>query len=432
MVNKLRKKFVITAMLSLLVILIIMIAVINIANISQSVRDADNLLQILTTNNGFFPGMLKDNNNQQPPKPDRPLGFEHLNNMRSMEMPYQTRYFWVRFDSSGNILEVDVDHIASVTEDTAKEAATEVYSRGRNKGFYRSFRYRLGSNSDDTKILVFSDLSTSLVNVYKLLLQSLLIGLFTLIAMFVLVFLFSGRAVAPAVESIEKQKRFITDAGHELKTPLAIISANIDVLELESGKSEWTDSIRNQVKRMNSLVKNLLTLSRMDEERMHVVYSDFDMSNTVKETASSFEAIAESSSKDYRMNIEEGIHITGDKNAINQLTSLLLDNAMKYSDDKGSKNVFLTKDKNITLEVSNTTDSMPTGNLDRLFDRFYRADASRSREKGGYGIGLSVARAIAQSHGGDIQALKDGDRIIRFVVTLPIQLPKNLQKSSAR
>ena len=140
MVNKLRKKFVITAMLSLLVILIIMIAVINIANISQSVRDADNLLQILTTNNGFFPGMLKDNNNQQPPRPDRPLGFEHLNNMRSLEMPYQTRYFWVRFDSSGNILEVDVNHIASVTEDTAKEAATEVYSRGRDKGFYRSFR----------------------------------------------------------------------------------------------------------------------------------------------------------------------------------------------------------------------------------------------------------------------------------------------------
>lgn len=432
MVNKLRKKFVITAMLSLLVILVIMIAVINIANISQSVRDADNLLQILTTNNGFFPGMLKDNNNQQPPRPDRPLGFEHLNNMRSMEMPYQTRYFWVRYDSSGNILEVDVNHIASVTEDAAKEAATEVISRGKEKGFYRSFRYRLGTNADGTQILVFSDLSTSLVNVYKLLLQSLLIGLFTLIAMFILVFLFSGRAVAPAVESMEKQKRFITDAGHELKTPLAIISANIDVLELESGKSEWTSSIRNQVKRMNSLVKNLLTLSRMDEERMHVVYSDFDMSHTVKETAASFEAVAESSSKKYVTDIEDGIHITGDKNAINQLTSLLLDNAMKYSDEKGSINVHLSKEKNITLEVSNTTDYMPSGNLDRLFDRFYRADSSRSREKGGYGIGLSVARAIAQSHGGDIQALKDGDRIIRFVVTLPTQLPKNLQKIAAK
>ena len=440
MVNKLRKKFVITAMLSLLVILIIMIAVINIANVNQAVRDADNLLSILTTNNGFFPGMIGDNNGeQQLPEPiegfrnpQRSFGYEHLNDMRSREMPFQSRYFWVRFDSSGDILETNINHIASVTEDDAKEVATEVYSRGKDKGFYRSFRYKLGENSDGTQILVFSDLSTSLINIYRLLFQSLLIGLFTLIAMFVLVYLFSGRAVAPAVESMEKQKRFITDAGHELKTPLAIISANIDVLELESGKSEWTSSIRNQVKRMNSLVKNLLTLSRMDEERMHVVYTDFDMSNTVKETATSFEAIAESTSKNYCMNIQDGIHITGDKNAINQLTSLLLDNAMKYSDEKGSINVILSKEKNITLEVSNTTDYMPSGNLNRLFDRFYRADASRSREKGGYGIGLSVARAIAQSHGGDIQALKDGDRIIRFVVTLPTQLPKNLQKTSAK
>ena len=439
MVKKLRKKFVITAMLSLLVILVIMIAVINIVNVSQMVTDADNLLAILTSNNGNFPGMLDDNNKQPGgpknqgddfrfPDQNTPMDFDRLNNMRSMELPFQSRYFFAKFDSSGNITEVDTSHIASISEDSATTIATSIFYSGKEKGFYHSFRYKLGKNSDGSKILVFSDISSSLINVYKLLFQSLLIGLFTLIAMFILVYLFSGRAVAPAVESMEKQKRFITDAGHELKTPLAIISANIDVLELESGKNEWSSSIRNQVKRMNSLVKNLLTLSRMDEEIMHVVYSDFDMSATVKETAESFEAIAESASKKYNMNIEDGIHITGDKNSINQLTSLLLDNAMKYSDEKGSINILLSKDKYITLEVSNTTDSMPTGNLDRLFDRFYRADSSRSREKGGYGIGLSVARAIAQSHGGDIQALRDGDRIIRFVVTLPKQLPKNLQK----
>ncbi|MBO6196635.1 MAG: HAMP domain-containing histidine kinase [Butyrivibrio sp.] len=452
MVNKLRKKFVITAMLSLLMILVLMIGIINAVNIYQAIKDSDNLLSILTTNNGYFPGML-DDKMQTPPSegsqssapegqapgqpgdfqnPGRHFDYAHLNDMRSREMPFQTRYFWAKFDSLGSITETDISHIASVTEDEGVSAATEIYSQGKEKGFYHSFRYKLGKNDDGTSILVFTDFSTSLINIYRLLLQSLLIGLFTLIAMFILVYLFSGRAVAPAVESMEKQKRFITDAGHELKTPLAIISANIDVLELESGKSEWTSSIRNQVKRMNSLVKNLLTLSRMDEERMHVVYADFDMSAAVKETALSFEAVAESSSKKYTTDIEEGIHITGDKNAINQLTSLLLDNAMKYSDEKGSINVILSKDKNITLEVSNTTSYMPSGNLDRLFDRFYRADASRSREKGGYGIGLSVARAIAQSHGGDIQALKDGDRIIRFVVTLPLQLPKNLQKNSAK
>ncbi len=452
MVNKLRKKFVVTAMVSLLVILVVMIAVINIVNVFQFVDDTDKLLSILTTNQGLFPGML-DQNMDGPPtdsgaekrgqprdggngdfakNPGGPFGFDRLNNMRDMEMPYQLRYFFAVFDTTGNLLFIDTSRIASVSEDTAKEYAAAVYSNDKHKGFYHSFRYMKGTNPDGNEIIVFSDISNSVVSAYKLLFQSLLIGACALIAMFILVFLFSGRAIAPAVESMEKQKRFITDAGHELKTPLAIISANIDVLELESGKNEWTGSIRNQVKRMNSLVKNLLTLSRMDEERMHVVYTDFDMSACVKETAESFEAIAESNSKKYNMAIEDGIHITGDKNAIVQLTSLLLDNAMKYSDEEGNISISLAKDKNITLEVSNTSDCIPQGNLDRLFDRFYRADSSRSREKGGYGIGLSVARAIAQSHGGQIEALKDGDRIIRFKVTLPTKLPKNIQKANAR
>lgn len=450
MVNKLRKKFVITAMLSLLLILIIMIAVINLVNVYQMTRDADNLLSILTTNDGFFPGMLDDNRQLPPPDdnsseassqdqfrrrddfkfqdPGEPFAFGWLNDMRSLEMPYQSRYFWVKYDSSGAVTEVNTMHVAAITEEEATSFAADVYGSSRKKGFYHSYRYKAFDKDDGGKIIVFTDITTGIINAYKLLGQSLLIGAFTLIAMFILVFLFSGQAVAPVVESLEKQKRFITDAGHELKTPLAVISANVDVLELESGKSEWSSSIRNQVKRMNALVKNLLTLSRMDEERMHVVYTDFDMSAAIKETAISFEAVAESASKKYHMDIEEGIHITGDKSAINQLASLLLDNAMKYSSEKGNINVLLSKDKNIVFEVSNTSDCIPDGNLDRLFDRFYRADSSRSRESGGYGIGLSVARAIAISHGGNIEAIKDGDKIIRFVVTLPKVLPKNLQK----
>ncbi|MBQ7615363.1 MAG: HAMP domain-containing histidine kinase [Butyrivibrio sp.] len=450
MVKKLRKKFVITAMLSLLLILVIMIAVINLVNVYQMTRDADNLLSILTTNDGFFPMMLDENRQLPPPDgdsdtstgderfrgrkdfmfldPNDPFAFGMLNDMRSREMPYQSRYFWVKYNSSGEVEEVDTMHVAAITEDDAKTFASDVYGSSRKKGFYHSYRYKVADRSVGGKIIVFTDITTGIINAYKLLTQSLLIGAFTLIAMFILVFLFSGQAVAPVVESLEKQKRFITDAGHELKTPLAVISANVDVLELESGKSEWSTSIKNQVKRMNALVKNLLTLSRMDEERMHVVYSDFDMSATIKETATSFEAVAEASGKKYFMDIEDGIHITGDKSAINQLASLLLDNAMKYSSDNGSIHVILSKDKNIHFEVSNTCDCIPQGNLDRLFDRFYRADSSRSRETGGYGIGLSVARAIAMSHGGNIEAIRDGDKLIRFVVTLPKVLPKNIQK----
>ncbi|MBQ6589382.1 MAG: HAMP domain-containing histidine kinase [Butyrivibrio sp.] len=430
MVKRLRKKFVITAMLSLLLIIVVMIGIINAVNLHSMYQDADNLLAILTTNDGRFPGMMNDN--FHPPaerfRPDTPFTFDRLNNTRSAEMPYQSRYFVVRFDSTGNITETDLLHIAAITEEDATAFANQIYSSNKEKGMYHSYRYKKAINDDGSCIIVFIDLSSSIFNAFKLLSQSLLVGALALIAMFILVYIFSSQAVAPVVESLEKQKRFITDAGHELKTPLAVISANIDVLELETGKSEWTSSIRNQIKRMNSLVKNLLTLSRMDEERINVVFSDFDLSQTMLETASSFQTVAESKDKKFQVDITEGIHITGDKNAMNQLASLLLDNAIKYSSDKGSIHVTLSRDKNIVFEVSNTCDSIPSGNLDRLFDRFYRADSSRSRETGGYGIGLSVARAIAISHGGNIEAVRDGDKIIRFIVTLPKELPKNKNK----
>ncbi len=434
MVNKLRKKFVVTAMLSLLVILVAMIAVINIINVTRMISQTDDLLHMLSENDGYFPQMKGPGNPQnasfKKDSPERkdPFQYGRLTNIRSAEMPYQTRYFFVRLSDTGEVTETDLHHIATVTEEDAGEYALTVASINKDKGFYHTYRYNLTSKEDGTKLIIFADLSTGILNAFALLGQSLLVGLGTLFAMFLLVFLFSGRAVAPVVESLEKQKRFITDAGHELKTPLAVISANIDVLEIESGKNEWTASIRNQIKRMNGLVKNLLTLSRMDEDFMHVVFSEIDISSVVEEAAVSFEALAETKNKNYQMNIESGIHITGDKNAINQLTSLLLDNAMKYSSENGSISIVLSRGKNIVLEVSNTCDQVPSGNLDKLFDRFYRADSSRSRESGGYGIGLSVARAIAVSHGGSIEAIRDGDKLIRFVVTLPKHLPKSMNK----
>ena len=435
MVQKLRRKFVITAMLSLLVILVVMIGIINAVNVYSMYQDADNLLAMLADNNGFFPEMVPMNMQKNggprndPFNPNEPFSFARLQNARSAEMPYQSRYFFARFDSNGNITETNLLHIAAISETSASDYATYAYNSNKTKGIYHSYRFRKAVYEDGSCLVLFVDMSSSIINAYKLLAQSLLIGALALIAMFILVYIFSSQAVAPVVESLDKQKRFITDAGHELKTPLAVISANVDVLELESGKSEWTSSIKNQTKRMNDLVKNLLTLSRMDEEIINVVYTDLDMSSVIKDTADSFEAMASSKGKKYQISIEEGIHITGDKNAITQLASLLIDNAMKYSSDKGIINVSLSRNKSIIFEVSNTCDHIPSGDLDRLFDRFYRADSSRARETGGYGIGLSVARAIASSHGGTIEAKRDGDKIIRFIVTLPKQLPKNLQKN---
>ncbi|MCH4192487.1 MAG: HAMP domain-containing histidine kinase [Butyrivibrio sp.] len=429
MVKKLRRKFVITAMSALLVILIVLIGVINIFNVVQITQHADEMLQILTDNNGSFPRF--DKNKMSPPDPAQNtqnqsfMNYSFIGYNRTMEAPYETRYFWVRLDKNASATEINTGHIAAISSSDAVSYAQSVVSSGHTSGFYSTYRYMCTQKDDGTTFVIFTDCSSGFYNAYSLLLNSLLLGLVCLAAMFILVYLLSGKAVAPVVESLEKQKRFITDAGHELKTPLAVISANIDVLELESGPNEWTQSVRNQIKRMTGLVKNMLTLSRMEEETIHLVFSDLNLSDTVHEAADSFAAVAESADKKYTVQIDPDIHCTGDKNSIHQLASLLIDNAIKYSSDQGSIQVHLSQDKNlITFEVSNTCDCIPDGNLDRLFDRFYRADSSRSRQTGGYGIGLSVARAIATSHGGSIIAQRDGDHIIRFIVTLPVKTKK--------
>ncbi|MCR5100955.1 MAG: HAMP domain-containing histidine kinase [Butyrivibrio sp.] len=449
MVKKLRKKFVITAMGSLLCVLLAIISIINIVNLVQIQNDADSLLTILAENDGQFPEFNRDRDKigkqhdssdsegEQPadanmassgelPEPPQDMleddsGNAGIDYHRNIEMPYQSRYFWVRLSEEGKASEINTGHIAAISSDQAQEYAEEVFATGNEHGYKNNYRYNVTTKDDGTILVIFKDCNSEFYSARQLLFTTLIIGVLASIAMFILVYVFSGNAVAPVVESLEKQKRFITDAGHELKTPIAVISANIDVLELESGKSEWTASIRNQVNRMTSLVKNLLTLSRMDEENIHPVFSDMDMSNVISECAKSFQAVADSKNKKYNMEIQDNIHINGDKNNINQLASLLIDNAMKYSSEEGTINVRLSKDKNVVFEVSNTSDCIPEGNLDRLFDRFYRADSSRSRETGGYGIGLSVARAIATSHGGRIEAKKDGDRLIRFIVTIPVK-----------
>lgn len=229
MVKKLRKKFVITAMLSLLLILVVMIGVINAVNLYSVYQDADNLLSILTTNDGRFPGMNneafkkhfeQDNSSSSsssletpvPPNerfaPDAPFSFARLNITRSAEMPYQSRYFVVKYDSSGNVTETDLLHIAAITEDDAKEIAASINSSGKSKGMYHSYRYKKKENDDGSSLIVFIDLSASLFNSFKLLIQSLIIGALALVAMFILVFIFSSQAVAPVVESLDKQKRF--------------------------------------------------------------------------------------------------------------------------------------------------------------------------------------------------------------------------------
>lgn len=410
MIRKLRKKFVLTAMAALLIILILILGFINLLNYHQIESRTDEIVQTLLAGGGRFP--QEQFAKQGPP--------QDLERTHRMEAPFETRYFTVTVAQDGTILNTDVGHVAAVSEEDADAYAEGIVSQGKTKGSIGTYRYGTDKTEDGATLVVFVDRSSRLAQAFSLLRNTVYIGAAALLSMLILVYMLSGLAASPVIESLEKQKKFISDAGHELKTPLTIISANVDVLEMTGVRNEWTGSIRGQVRRMTELVNNLLTLSRMEEDSVQEVFTDVDLSRCVQEAAQNYVPVAAAKNRTYTTDIQDGIFITGDRKSLLQLCSLLLDNAMKYSNEGGNVRLSLQKSKNkILLEVINTCDELPEGNLDRLFDRFYRADSSRSRESGGFGIGLSAARAICRRHGGNIHAIKEGDHSIRFRAQLP-------------
>ena len=222
-------------------------------------------------------------------------------------------------------------------------------------------------------------------------------------------------------ESYEKQKRFITDAGHEIKTPLTIIGADTDLLELDLGENEWLDDIKRQTKRLTGLTQDLIYLARMDEEQPQLQPIEFPLSDVAEELAQSFHNLAAAQSRQFTADIQPMLSFTGDEKAVRQLMSILLDNAVKYTPENGTITFTLKKDgRSIRLSVANdTAATMEKESLNRLFDRFYRTDQSRNSSTGGYGLGLSIARSIVSAHKGKIQAENSGGNDLTITVTLP-------------
>lgn len=226
----------------------------------------------------------------------------------------------------------------------------------------------------------------------------------------VLVVIFSRLVFRPIAESYQKQKQFITDASHEIKTPLTIIDANVEVIEMMSGENKWTKSTKNQVKRLASLAGQLITLSKMDEGDGAADKMKFSMTDAVIDTTSSFESVAETKGRKLVCDIEENLYFVGEEKRIREMFGIFLDNAVKYSTEGSEIHVSLErKGRKIIYQISNEADLIAKGNQDVLFERFYRSDASRNSATGGSGIGLSVAKAVAEAHHGKLTAeSKDG------------------------
>lgn len=319
---------------------------------------------------------------------------------------------------AGILTEIDTSHIAAVSSSDAQDYAQSVLRRGKEKGYVGQYRYFVTSSTEDI-MLIFVDWGNQIHIALSFLLNSSAVAGVSLLVVLLLVTLLSSRAIRPVIESMEKQKRFITDAGHEIKTPLAIISANSEVLEMMHGPSEWTGSIQNQVCRLNGLVQNLLTLSKMEESQVQLQTAVIQLSQLTKDIAEDFIPLAAQKPAGLFLAVQPGIETNGDLAGITHLLTILLDNAVKYVTPNGQITVTLAKKGRFAvLEVANTCMELPEGDLDKLFDRFYRGDTSRSRDSGGYGIGLSVAKAIVTVHHGKLSAVGNGAHEIVFHVEL--------------
>ncbi|WP_339298541.1 HAMP domain-containing sensor histidine kinase [Paenibacillus sp. FSL R5-0623] len=264
--------------------------------------------------------------------------------------------------------------------------------------------------SGDGHMIVFIDVTAQQGILTNLIYTFAVVGLVMLIVIYFLSRYFANRSIAPVREAFEKQKQFIGDASHELKTPLAIINTNADVLlanqeDTIANQAKWLHYIKSETERMTGLTNDLLYLTQMDDSRSTMIHAKFNMSDAVESIILPMEAVIFEKNISLDYNIEPNLTVHGNCEQIKQVILILLDNAVKYSGTKGAVNVTLQKQNNdVVLAVSNTGEGIAPEHLDRIFDRFYRTDSSRARKHGGHGLGLAIARSIVDQHKGELYA----------------------------
>lgn len=399
----LQKKLIVVCVSVVFVVLTGIAAVINIMNYLQIEKDTDAIISYIIDNDGQFPR-------------DFSGASANLPNRFTQETSFTTRYFTVMLDEEGEILSVDTNNVIAVSIDDAYSYGTEIMELGKTSGTIDAYQYQK-VESEEGYLIVFVDYSEELYIFQSFLVTSVFICAIALVGVFILVLLLSKRAVAPIVKSYEKQKQFITDMSHEIKTPLAIIKANTEVLELVSGESEWSQSIHTQVTKLADLVTALLSLAKLNENNEDVLVCEFSISDAIQETVDLFEILAED--KTISANLEKNISYEGDEQGIRRLISILVENAIKYGAfDSDIKISMIRKKDKICIECTNAVERIDIGNYDKWFERFYREENSRNSDTGGFGIGLAMAKSIVKKHGGKISAESIDGKNIRFRVEL--------------
>ncbi len=409
MIKKLRIRFIAIAMGAIAIVLAVILSGIFVVSRKNIQNYSDKILMILAKNNGEFPEHYKAD------KTPTYLGIQSTN-----ETPFDTRYFTVTYDQAGNPCDYNLEKTELVnTEEDAIRYCNEALSEGDVKGTINGYRYLVyHDRPDGKKMVLFMDCHRQTDALTSFMRSSMIFCVSAMGAVCILLILFSKRAVEPIANSYEKQRHFISDASHELKTPMAIISANNEILEMDFGENECTDAIQKQVLRMASMTKNLTTLAKIDERAALEERKNIDVGALISEVTQPYYALARTTGKTIDVNITDGYILLGDEGLFKQMTALLLDNAMKYGKSyvKVSARRTVTRLKReIVIEFRNDTESVEQGNLDKYLNRFFRSEGARASGIEGSGIGLSIVKEIAELHKGKVSDRGEDSEFVVYI-----------------
>ena len=424
MMKQIRKKFIGIALLALTLAMLLVAGAINVVHFVTTSNELKETLGYIVENDNANAqkkqGKAGGNNRWNSATEDAAAqkGHNHHMNTRLEE----SRYFIVIQNAEGELFLGAGSKESEYSQEELLAVAQGVLSSDSSSGYTENYLYQVTDREDGLRVAVFLNCESKKAEVISLGLISLGACVAGVLLSLLLVSLLSKRAIKPMMENIEQQKRFITDAGHELKTPLTVISANMDVLSMDIGANEWVQGTQKQVANMRKLVNELVYLSRMDESDSHLEKSVVDLSKAVRDVVEPFIGMAEWSGKNLKTDIEDDIKISGDEAALRRLVSTLCENAVKHAPEDSDIKISLARSGKSVLFTTENAMKEPLGEdaLNHLFDRFYRGDEARSKEENsGFGIGLSIARAVTEKHGGTIRAkIKENGRL-QIICTLP-------------
>ena len=405
MIKKLQRKFAISSMLIILAIIACVFLIITTVGFINLNTRLDKTINIIKDNNGYLPE------------------YEAIRDLISSDLTDDSsgfvRFFSVVINGNENVIDANIEYMPNVSINEIDDVIEEALNNKKDYGYIDDLRYGIFEDGE-IKTIIFLDCGEELEALRDTIIKSITIIIIGLIFMFIVMSELAKIILKPIIANIENQKLFITNAGHELKTPLAVIMADVDVLEMTIGNdNEWINSIKSQSNRLNVLIKSLLSLSNIEAGKQEFTTTQFSLTKTIKESVQDFKALLQN--KNVIFDDSKDVLVNADLNMIKQLITIFLDNSIKYTPDNGTIEIKLeklSKGKGTKMEFLNTCENPRSINTKKLFDRFYRGDKSRNKTKEGYGIGLSIAKSIVDIHKGKISAFITKDERICFRVII--------------